>query len=286
MATQSREAKLILVPGRKGEGKTYQTLLTAKNYLNTTLKRVGRKVLFFDINNEYGNVREDHNNPNFPSIGLIKLRQVPAFSKLNEPIAKRVSVFKDTGGKMNLAEMRQALSFILQYYRNGLLVLEDINKYLTDSLPGDLIGSICTLRHVSVDVIIHLQTVGRLFNPKLWGNCNEVRLHRTDDTIKRHESKVDGNLEHLFIMEKLIELKIKKGDKRFFCYLDKDANKIRGRFTKAEFIQAIEAYLSSNYNAILKPLLNERQIYTGNKKYQNQKQAVQAYIIRLMREYL
>lgn len=282
----AREAKMILVAGRKGVGKTYQTLCHIATYLKTTATKQGRKVLIFDVNNEFGNVREDHHNPQFPNIGLIKLSQVPAFAKVTQPFARRVSIFKDNGQRMTLNEMADALGYILEHYRNGLLLIEDISKYITDSLPGDLIGSICTQRHVSVDVIIHVQTVGKLFNPKLWGNCNEVRLHRADDTIERHKTKISGNIEHLLIMEKLIELKFKAGETRFCCFLDKDAGKIRGRFTRADFMQAVEDYLSSNYQRILKPLLDRRHIYTGERMYRNQKEAVNAYLRYLVEEYL
>lgn len=281
-----REAKMILVAGRKGVGKTYQTLVHVTNYLKTTNLKQGRKVLIFDVNNEFGNIQKDHKNNQFPNIGLIKLSQVPAFAKLSQPIAKRVSVFKDNGKRMSLSEMASALGYILEHYRNGMLLIEDITKYITDSIPGDLIGSICTQRHVSVDLIIHVQTVGKLFNPKLWGNCNEVRLHRADDTIERHKNKVSGNMEHLLIMEKLIELKYKAGDKRFFCYLDKDIGKITGRFTKQEFLKAVESYLSSNYSRVLKPLLDKREIYSGDLLYKNQKEAVIDYMRYLMKEYL
>ena len=106
----------------------------------------------------------------FQISGLIKLSQVPAFSKITRPFARRVSIFKDDGRRMTLSEMADALGYILEHYRNGLLLIEDINKYITDSLPGDLIGSaICTQRHVSVDVIIHVQTVGKLFQPETLG---------------------------------------------------------------------------------------------------------------------
>lgn len=281
-----REAKLVMAAGRKASGKTYATLLRISKYLKKTPKRAGRKVLIFDVNNEFGNVKKDHKNPNFPNIGLIKLNQVPAFSKVRKPIAKRVSIFKDNGKRMTLNEMAKALGYILDHYRNGLLLIEDLTKYVTDSIPGDLIGAICTQRHVSVDVVIHVQTAGKLFNPKLWGNCNEVRLHKTDDTIKRHKDKVSGNLEHLYIIEKLIELKYKAGNKRFFCYLNKDTGKIRGQFSKSEFIQAVALYLSSNYNQVLKPLLDKRDIYTGEKLYKNQKEAVNAFMLGLVREYL
>lgn len=283
---KGREAKLIMVAGRKGVGKTYQTIRQIADYLKSNSQKRGRKVLIFDVNNEFGNVREDHHNLRFPDIGLIRLSQVPAFAKITRPFARRVSVFKDNGQRMTLSEMAQALGYILEHYRNGLLLIEDINKYITDSLPGDLIGAICTQRHVSVDVVIHVQTVGKLFNPKLWGNCNEIRLHRTDDTIERHKNKISGNIEHLLIMEKLIELKFKAGDKRFCCYLDKDSGKIRGRFTMAEFRKAVEDYLSSNYQRILKPLLDKRHIYTGKLLYGNQREAVEQYLRYLVREYL
>lgn len=282
----SREAKMILVAGRKGVGKTYETLRMISRYIRSNASKEGRKFLIFDVNNEFGNVREDHHDASLPHIGLIKLNQVPAFAKVTRPFVKRVSIFKDNGSKMNLSEMADALGYILEHYRNGGLLIEDITKYITDSLPGDLIGSICTQRHVSVDVVIHVQTVGKLFNPKLWGNCNELRLHRADDTIERHKDKISGNIEHLRIMEKLIEFKYRQGDKRFFCFLDKDTGKIRGRFTRTEFIKAIEAYLSANYNRILKPLLNRREVYSGKLLYRNQKDAVTAYIAELTREYL
>lgn len=283
---QWREAKLIMVAGRKSVGKTFQTLCHIADYLKSTAKKQGRKVLIFDVNNEFGNVREDHNNPKFPNIGLIKLSQVPAFAKITRPFAKRVSVFKDDGQRMTLNEMAQALGYILEHYRNGLLLIEDISKYITDSLPGDLIGAICTQRHVSVDVIIHVQTVGKLFHPKLWGNCNEIRLHRTDDTIERHKNKVSGNLEHLLIMEKLIEYKFKAGETRFCCYLNKDTGKIKGRFTRADFRASVEDYLASNYQRILRPLLDKRDIYSGERLYKNQTQAVDEYLRYMEKEYL
>ncbi len=281
----SREAKMILVAGRKGVGKTYETLRRIASYLRPTFQRQGRKVLIFDTNNEFGNVKKDHNNPAFPNIGLIKLSQVPAFSAVTKPVAKRVSVFKDNGQKMSLKEMSQALGYILDHYRNGLLLIEDINKYISDSLPMDLIGSICTQRHVSVDVIIHLQTKGKLFNPKLWGNCTEVRLHKADDTIERHKSKVSGNIEHLQIMEKLIDIHFKRGNKRFFCYLNKDTGKIRGAFTRADFVLAIEEFLAMNYNKVLKPFLDKRDIYSGRKLFKNQRQAVTAFIQKMIKQY-
>lgn len=281
-----REVIMMMVAGRKSVGKTYQTLCLISNYLKTTAIKKGRKVLIFDVNNEFGNIREDHKNSNFPNIGLIKLGQVPAFSKIDKAIAKRVSIFKEDGQRMSLSEMAQTLGYILEHYRNGLLLIEDISKYITDSMPGDLIGSICTQRHVSVDVVIHVQTVGKLFNPKLWGNCNIIRMHKTDDTVERHKSKVSGNIEHLLIMEQLIDIRYKAGNRRFCCYLNKDTGKIKGAFTKEHFREAVEGYLSSNYHRIVKPLMDKRYIYSGERMYKNQKEAITAYMDYMVSEYL
>ena len=99
MSHKWREAKLIMVAGRKGVGKTFQTLCQIADYLRSTTTKQGRKVLIFDVNNEFGNVREDHGNAKFPNIGLIKLSQVPAYAKITRPFAKRVSIFKDDGQK-------------------------------------------------------------------------------------------------------------------------------------------------------------------------------------------
>ena len=87
-------------------------------------------------------------------------------------------------------------------------------------------------------------------------------------------------------MERLIELKAKEGNPRFTCYLDKDLGKIKGKFTLDDFKKAVEDYLSSNYQRILKPLLEKRNIYTGQKLYNSQKQAVEAYLDYLISEYL
>ena len=63
------------------------------------------------------------------------------------------------------------LFLILEKFKGGLLLIEDISKYISDSLPQDIVGNICTNRHNDLDIIIQLQSVGRI-TPKLLQNLN------------------------------------------------------------------------------------------------------------------
>ena len=273
-----REALLGIAVGKKGVGKTYTTLETATQYLlgNNMGAKPG-KVLILDVNNEYANTKGNHNNEKFPEIKAMRLDDVPRFTVHPKIEARRVSVLKPEGGKMSLAEIQNALGYILAHYQNGLLIIEDINKYISDSLPNDLMGSIATQRHVSVDIITHFQSIGKAANPKLWANCNWLRFHRCEDTVERHKTKFAGNIEHLKIMEKMIDTEFRKGNKRFYLYLDKDYGTIKGNFDKKIFRSAIEDYLEDNYSIVDREL-KKKHLYSGEKKHKNHKQAVTALV--------
>ena len=271
-----REALLGIAVGKKGVGKTYTTLETATQYLlgNNNGAKPG-KVLILDVNNEYANTKGNHNNEKFPEIKAMRLDDVPRFTVHPKIEARRVSVLKPEGGKMSLAEIQNALGYILAHYQNGLLIIEDINKYISDSLPNDLMGSIATQRHVSVDIITHFQSIGKAANPKLWANCNWLRFHRCEDTVERHKTKFAGNIEHLKIMEKMIDTEFRKGNKRFYLYLDKDYGTIKGNFDKNIFRAAIEDYLEDNYNIVDREL-KKKHLYSGERKHK--KKAVTALV--------
>lgn len=281
-----REALLGIAVGKKGVGKTYATLQVATNYLlgNESAGTRPRKVLILDVNNEYSEVKKDHNNALFPEIKALRLEDVPRFTYHPKVEARRVSVLKPEGGKMSLAEIQEALGYILANYQNGLLIIEDINKYISDNLPNDLMGTIATQRHVSVDIITHFQSIGKAANPKLWANCNWLRFHKCEDTVERHKQKFAGNVDHLQIMEMMVDDKYRNGDKRFYCYLDKDYGTIKGNFDKKYFKKSIENFLEDNYN-IVKKELNKKHLYTGELKHKNHKEAVEAIVDKYIKIY-
>ena len=281
-----REALLGIAVGRKGVGKTYATLEMIQGVLNgnPATGAKPRKVLLLDVNNEFVNVKDDQNE-NFAHVKAISLNDIEKFTLSNKIEARRVSVLKEGGGKMNLVEIAQALHHILENYQNGLLLIEDINKFVSDSLPNDLVGSIITQRHVSVDVITHFQSIGKAAHPKLWANCNWLRYHQCDDTVERHKSKFGGNIEHLKILEKMVNIEYDNGNKRFYAYLNKDDGKIQGVFTKKQFQYAVYQYLQDNYNSVVKPLLNKKDIMTGEKIYSDHKDLAKKLISEFTTKY-
>lgn len=277
-----REALLGIAIGKKGVGKTYTTLELIQDYLqdNPVTGKKGRKVLILDVNNEFVDVKKDQ-NPNFAHVKAIHLDDIKKFTLSSKVEPRRVSVMKPEGGKMNLIELAEALHHILENYQNGLLLIEDINKFVSDSLPNDLIGSIITQRHVSVDVITHFQSVGKAAHPKLWANCNWLRFHYCGDSVERHKTKFAQDIQHLKIIEKMVEIEYLSGNKRFYAYLDKDEGKIRGKFTKVQFQKAIFEYLQDDYNKVVKPLLNKKNIFTGKPIYNSHKELA----IQLIKDY-
>lgn len=269
-----REPLLGCAIGKKGIGKTYTTLQTIYKYVNGDPARgiLGRKFLIFDVNDEFEKVK------------AISIKDVIRFSAQKTPEIRRIRIWKDNGkGKMTLDEMAEALYFILDNYRGGGLLIEDISKYTGDNYNRDIIGAICTQRHMDCDIIMHFQTIGKLAHPKIWGNMNYVRMHKTTDTVKRHETKFAGDVEHLKICEFLVDAQYRDGDPRFSCYLNLDNLKISGKFTKEQFLAAIDDFIRENYHRMVKPLLEYRDD-NGNKMYTHA-EAVKMIRERLFKEY-
>ena len=282
---KTREATLGIAIGMKGVGKSYSTLEMIQGVLrgNSRTGAKGRKVLILDVNNEFGDVKTDQ-NPKFAHIRAIKLEDVKRWCYNGIIEARRVAPIKEGGKTMTLRELADALGVILDSFKDGLLLIEDITRFVSDSLPSDLIGAICTNRHKSTDIIIHFQSVGKMANPKLWANCNWLRIHKTEDTVEKHEKKFGTNVTHLYLAEKLVWNRYKSGDKRFYLFVDKDMQKVYGKFDKKMFVQAIEDYLQENYRIVDKEL-KRRDIRTGNFIHKDRVKAVESLIQTYIEDY-
>lgn len=293
----TREAQLGIVSGKKGCGKTFETIrVQIKNTLTGSGGRYKpRKVLILDVNNEYGSAQEVHKRPDFPNIKALDIKHLSLWMKQPLVEARRISVMKpiaDGGGKMNQKELQATLSLILDTFRNGLLIIEDLTNFVSDSLPSDLIGSIVTQRHVSVDVIIHFQSIGKAAHPKLWANANWFRMHVTGDTVAKNKNKLDGvDLVPLYIAENMIKKKEVFGDKRMYIYyhLNTDANlvgKITGAFSQLMFKEGFEEFLSSkNGKAIVREEAEKEELYSGKKIHPTRADAVNFLIREAFRKY-
>lgn len=298
-----REALLGIVVGKKGVGKTHNTLIMLKEYVMIAPRR---RVLIIDVNGEFSR---------FPEIclsevkawcqsGVVEVRRITVFKKAEDSKLQMNNkpLYFQPNGKMSLNEICNALYFILENFYGGLLLVEDINKYISDSLPNDLIGALCTQRHVGTDVIIHFQMIGKAGNPKIIANCNWIRVHKVFDKVQRHESKFGSLTEPLLIIEKMVDLKYaqahlnnKKGvykDKKdfkkassFHVFWDADEEKIKGNFSKLDFVYAITQFLEENYKTKVNPKLKETSLFSGGNKYQKREDVIRGLINNYIADY-
>ena len=264
-----REPKLMVAVGKKGVGKSFTTKKMMEQYAagNPAKNVPPRRVLILDVNDEFTDYK------------AISVQDVPLFSVHPIIEIRRIRPFLDNGKKMTLDDIANTLFIVLETYKNGLLLVEDINKYISDTMPNDLVGAICTNRHIGVDIIMHYQSIGRITS-KVWQNLNIIRMHKITDAVKRHKHKFEDKFEYLSIAEILINQQYESGNKHFFLYVDVDDEKVYGAFTKSQFENAAMTFLQHNYNQIINPMLNARD--ENGKKIYNAQTAIAEYKKKLM----
>lgn len=239
---KSREAGMMAITGIQGVGKTYQGMHTIAEYVRDKpqTKVRGRKCIIFDTNGEYTAEQFDKNGIKNFKITRIALSDVDAWCHTENSECRRIDA-KNLGIK----EKKEAVEYLLKVYKNGMLVLEDINTYiLSVTFMEEIVGGLVNLRHRAVDVMISYQSL-RPVEPRIWQNSRWVRMHYQADNVNDIKNKVTNPT--LFkIAQLLVNEKYFGGDKRFFVYIHSFANKIQGKFSKAEFEQACKKYLSTN----------------------------------------
>ena len=259
-----REPKLLVAVGKKGVGKSYTTKEMMNQYAYVNPKR---RVLILDVNDEYYDIR------------AISIQDVALFSVHPQIEVRRIRPFLDNGKKMTLDDIASTLFIILETFRNGLLLVEDINKYISDTMPNDLVGAICTNRHIGVDIIMHYQSIGRITS-KVWQNLNIIRMHKITDSVKKHKHKFEDKYEYISIAEIMINQEYEKGNKHFFVYVDVDDEKLYGSFTTAQYDNAVNIFIQNNYSNVITPMLNARGM--DGKKVHTAQSAISEYKTRLL----
>lgn len=245
-----REPKLGVAVGKKGIGKSYTTEQVMAQYVKGNQNAKPRRVLILDVNDEYEAVK------------AIAIKDIALFSLHPKIEARRIRPYNEDGSKMGLRDIADVLFTCLEHYRGGLLLIEDINKYVSDHLPNDVVGAICTNRHSDLDIVMHFQSIGRV-TPKIWQNLNWLRFHKNSDSVDRHQKKFQDKYDFLKIAEIMVNQKYFDGDKYFHLYVDLDEELILGNYSPKMMKGAIDEFVSENYNRLVKPKLNRRDDY-GN----------------------
>lgn len=240
--SSQREAGMMICAGIQGVGKTYQNMHVIKDYVKDKFynKVKGRKCLIFDTNGEYTASQFSKNDIGSFEPKRIALADVGAWSRTENKECRRIDA-KNLGIK----EKKEAIEYIIKNYRNGMLVLEDINTYiLAVTFMEAIVGGLVNLRHRGVDVLVSYQSL-RPVEPRMWQNARWVRMHYQADNVNDIKGKLP-NPELYKIAQNIVNKRYFQGDKRFFLYIHNFQNKIEGKFTKLEFEQACRDYLNAN----------------------------------------
>lgn len=244
-AESMREAGMMAVTGIQGVGKTYLNMHIIAQYIqNKTGGVKGRRCLIMDTNGEYTKEQFKKNNVNNVEPKLIALKDIPAWCKSNDTDLRRIDA-----KSLGLKQKKVVVEYLLKVFRNGMLLLEDINTYLlTITHMEEIVGGIVNLRHRAVDVLISYQSA-RAVEPRIWQNSRWVRMHYQADNIKEIRNKIP-NYSMYKIAQNIVNNRYFGGDKRFYVYIHNFNNKIEGKFTTEEFEYACEQFLSINRKSI------------------------------------
>lgn len=233
-----RECGMLATTGIQGVGKTYQNMHMIYNYQRDKFynKVMGRKVLIFDTNGEYTQKQFAKADIEI-DIKKMRLRDVGDFGRSHLSEVRRID-----SSQASIDQKIKAMEYIIKEYRNGMLVLEDINTYILNvTHMTSIVGGLVNLRHRAVDVIVSYQSA-RAVEPRIWQNSRWVRMHYQADNVNDIKGKLP-NLELYKIAQILVNNRYFNGDKRFFVYIHNFSNKIEGKFTADEFLIAAQQYL-------------------------------------------
>ena len=250
-----RQPLLTIVCGMKGVGKTYQTIKDIDKYVvdNPKNGRKARKSLILDFNNE-------ESYQKYKAV-------LPKYIKtLTEARARRIPPFDEYGKQYDLEKMKVVAEYTIFNFKNGLLVLEDIDKYMTGAKGKSLIGAMTTNRHSGMDILITHQSVSKVTQTE-WQNAAFVRLHHQLDDVDRIEDALP-NYPLMKIAQTIVDRRYYeavrqfkelcvisedefKKRRSFFVYIDMMEHKIIGG-TSDEFRMAVMEFIRQNPRLISK----------------------------------
>lgn len=225
---KNRDYLIYVVTGRKAIGKTYTTQLLAKKYVAIHKKKV---IVFGSEGNDWSFAKDIQPN-------TIKFY---AGNDFDAPVIIRIKSesFNDADQKA------ECFLELANQFRNGLLIAEDINKYLVTTTQKKAISALVANRQKKADIIIQFQSLAAV-TPRIFQNAYIYRIHQQGDDIERYKKRIPSY--HLFsIAMNMIRNKyIKEKNIRYFLYINLLDYKIEGNYTLRDYISSVVEYLISN----------------------------------------
>jgi hypothetical protein len=200
----------------------------------------GRKCLIFDTNGEYTKAQFEKNGLKNFEARVLALKDVGGWSKDPSVECRRIEA-----KSLSIQQKRDAIEYIMRHFRNGMLILEDVNTYILNVTHMEkIVSGLVSLRHRAVDILISYQSL-RPVEPRIWQNSRWIRMHYQADNVNDIKLKVTNPI--LFkIAQNIVNTRYFDGDKRFYVYIHNFANKIEGDFTMDEFKKACKQYINAN----------------------------------------
>jgi hypothetical protein len=240
----------MIAVGAKGVGKTY----TTRKEIAYQVIHNKRKVLIYDASLD----------PELVHYKTLAREHLTDFVKSRFPEIRRVLAVDRYGRELDTDGKVELLKYILANYRNGILVLEDFNKYVTETNTlQELIGAITTNRHRNLDIIFHYQSL-RAVTTRMFQNTQVFRLHKDLESVDTFKERLADKYELFKIAQIIVDEEFRKGTpagKRFYLYVLADNFKLKG-VTQAQFEQACQKYLWANRN-LLKRIKDENNLKTN-----------------------
>lgn len=238
----TRNAGLMAITGAQGVGKTYLNMHIIRDYCKDKIlnKVRGRKCLIMDTNGEYTADSFKRNDIDNFNPKLIAVKDIAAWCRTEGGECRRIDA-KNIGQEAKI----KIIEYVVEHYRNGMLVLEDINTYILNvTHMGEIVGGLVNLRHRAVDVLISYQSA-RPVEPRIWQNARWVRMHYQTDNVNDIKGKLP-DLTMYKIAQTIVNNRYFDGDKRFYLYIHGFEKKLEGKFSKSEFSLACSQYLNTN----------------------------------------
>ena len=247
-----REPLLMIATGAQGVGKSFETNKVIKDYLRRHGQR--RKVLIFDVNNEdtylkyktvFFDVEEVQRAKRKEKKTLTRVltRSERNIQQLPPGQIRRIAPFTRNGIPMNVTQKRLTYECIMESFRAGLILLEDVNKYVNSFSDDRSQAAFKAIRHNSQDIIIHLQSTQPL-RPLLLEAATVFRMHFDTTSIDKMQKRLSSHFEIMKLAKIVVKDQyMQQKNERFFCYIYHKKNKLVG-ITPAQFQFAAQHYLA------------------------------------------
>ncbi len=268
---------ILLIPtGMQEIGKSYTSLKQA--IYQAYIAEHKRGALIFDTNGEYAEYEIDGK---MHKIKAIAHNEIVKYGNNKVPEVRRIAPFHPNGMPFSPEEAEVLLIRVINQYRGGTLIIEDLNRIYGDALPQSVSGLLCNVRHRNCDVVFHLQSIARIL-PKMRQNTKIIRYHYQLDSIEDSKDKLAGEVLIYYIAEKLVNKQFENGNRHFFVYIYREIKKIKGAFSPKMFAEAIQEYISEN-ERVIKPLLVKKD--AQGKKVHSYEQALNLKTVELFKKY-